>query len=523
MTAYTPPTFDSSIDIDLSKNEGTPGPVSMYPDSSRLRSALAERLGVDTDQVLVTAGGDDALFRCFLANASRRVVATTPSFEMINRYAVQVGAEIVEVPWWDGEFPIDAIAATGAEVAVVVSPNNPTGSAIDAPTLAKIAASFELVIFDAAYAEYADVDLTETALDLGNVVVVRTLSKAFGLAGLRVGYLIGPTDLISTISAFGNPYPVSSVSLRLAEEALERGATNEDETRHRRDRLAATLRELGAAPLPSQANFVLASGVDTDWLVRACASLGIGIRSFGGRPELAGCVRITVPRDDNEMLRLESALKTALDPQGLLFDLDGVLADVTDSYRATVIETARSFGVQVTPDDIERIKTEGQANDDWEVTRRLCAEAGVEVPFEEIVERFETIYHGDDARPGLKENERLLMDPTTLARLADRYRLGIVTGRPRRDTREFLSRFGLMDAFEAVVTREDAPFKPDPAPVALAMERLDVTRAWVLGDTRDDLEAARGAGAMPIAIGTAALQPAAAVLQRADDIEELLR
>jgi histidinol-phosphate aminotransferase len=523
MSVYSPPTFGSPIEIDLSKNEGVPGPASAYPDSSRLRSILADRMGVGSDQVLVTAGGDDALFRCFLANANRRIVATRPSFEMIRRYAAQVGANLTEVAWWDQDFPIDEFAGSAADVAVVVSPNNPTGSAIDAQVLAKVASRFELVVFDAAYAEFADEDLTEAALDLGNVVIVRTLSKAFGLAGLRVGYLVGPAELISSISAYGNPYPVSSVSLRMAEEALVMATAEVEGNRGRRERLSAILEQLGATPLRSQANFVLASGVEADWLVSACASLGIGIRAFPDRLELEGCVRITVPRDEVEMARLESALRTAFEPEALLFDLDGVLADVSGSYRATVIETARSFGVTIGQADIDRIKAAGQANDDWEVTRRLCVEAGVEVRFEEVVARFEAIYQGDGSGPGLKENEKLLVDGAALERLGERYSLGIVTGRPRRDTDEFLDRFGLTDRFDTVVTREDALFKPDPAPVRLAMERLDVTRAWMLGDTRDDLESARAAGALPIAVGSTELQPAATSLQRADQIEELAK
>ena len=186
---------------------------------------------------MVTAGGDDALFRCFLASAGKRVVSTTPSFEMIARYATQARVELTEVPWWDTEFPIDEVIASGSDVAVVVSPNNPTGSVIDEPVLNKIATSFGLVVLDAAYAEFADTDLTEAALSLDNVVVVRTLSKAFGIAGLRVGYLVGPADLISEISAYGNPYPVSSVSLQLAEEALESVVPDADGTRERRARL----------------------------------------------------------------------------------------------------------------------------------------------------------------------------------------------------------------------------------------------------------------------------------------------
>ena len=521
-SAYAPPSFDSPIDLDLSKNEGATGPVSRYPDASRLRTTLAGRLGLDDDQVLVTAGGDDALLRCFLANAAGRIATTAPTFEMIPRYAAQARAELTEVPWWDGPLPAAELVASGADVAVVASPNNPTGSVADETALRAISASFDLVVLDAAYAEFAEEDLTVAALRLGNVVVVRSLSKAFGLAGLRVGYLLGPPPLIAEISRYGNPYPVSSVSLEMAEETLAGGSPDLSDAARRRESLADLLAELGAAPLPSQANFVLATE-GADWLVPALAALGVAARSFPDNPILDGCARITAPRDETEMSRLESALRTVLAPDALLFDLDGVLADVTGSYRATVIAVAAAFGVVATQADIEAVKAEGDANDDWRVTQRILEESGETVPFETIVERFESIYQGAGARRGLKENERPLIDRETLAELAERYPLGVVTGRPRSDADEFLDRHGLKSLFGAVVTREDAPFKPDPAPVRLAMERLGAAAAWMLGDTRDDLESARAAGALPIAVGSAAPDLAAITLESVSQIKEILR
>jgi phosphoglycolate phosphatase len=111
--------------------------------------------------------------------------------------------------------------------------------------------------------------------------------------------------------------------------------------------------------------------------------------------------------------------------------------------------------------------------------------------------------------------------------------LAIVTGRPRADALRFLEQFDLLDVFGALVCREDAPLKPDPAPVRAALERLGVRRAWMLGDTRDDLEAARGAGVLPIGVVAAGMDPthtrldleragAACVLERVNDLEELL-
>jgi histidinol-phosphate aminotransferase len=541
---YQPPGFGAPIDLDLSKNEGratvteipvladrVPELTSRYPDVSRLREAVAARHGLAATQVLVTAGGDDALFRCLLSVSGGTVATTTPSFEMIRRYASQTRSPLVEIPWWGGDFPVSNFVGVEAAMAVVVSPNNPTGSTMDEADLGKVAAEFPFVVLDGAYLEFADEDLTSAALEMDNVVVVRTLSKAFGLAGLRVGYLLGPPDLVGVISAFGSPYSISSLSAAIAVGVLEDPANAPaifaSAVADQRARLFDLLEELECAPLPSQANFVLATDVDSGWLVAAAASLGVGLRRFDDEA-LARCVRIGIPGDRQAIDRLARTLRSVLAPQALLFDMDGVLADVRNSYRASIIATAKSFGVEVTPTDVTVAKAGGDASDDWELTRRLCVARGVDVPFEAVRERFEEIYQGTGTSPGLKTTESLLVDPIRLERWRNRWQLGIVTARPRSDAEEFLERFSISALFSTVVTREDAVSKPDPAPVRLALDRLGVEAAWMIGDTIDDIRSARGAGVVPIGLTPPGEDPvpltgAATVLARLDELEEVLR
>lgn len=543
MTAYQPPSFRAPIELDLSRNEGRPtlGGLSLdpetvaaltsrYPDTSRLKSLVAMRIGVPPEQVLVTAGGDDALFRCFLRTTGD-VVATTPSFEMISRYCDQVGTDLTEVRWWDGAFPIAGFLEVGADMAVIVSPNNPTGGVISAADLRKVSAETNLVVLDAAYTEFADEDLTPLALNLGNVVVIRTLSKAFGLAGLRVGYLLGRADLVAELGGYGSPYSLSGLSASLAADVLEDSPDRaEDFARaiaDERRALGEVLDGLGVSHLPSQANFVLLTGVDDGWLVSAAASLGVALRWFPDRPELAGCVRVTLPGEEGDFSRLVETLRSALAPEALLFDMDGVLADVSDSFRAAIVATAAEYDVEVTPELISAAKAGGNASDDWELTRGLLVTAGITATFEEVRDRFEMIYQGSDGAPGLKAAERLIPARSLLEQWASSFPLGIVTARPRKDAEEFLDRFDIADLFSAVVTREDAPSKPDPAPVRLALQRLGVSHAWMAGDTRDDIDAARGAGVVPIGVSPpgddpAPLSAAARVVSKVDEIQEVL-
>ena len=548
-TVYAPPRFDQGIDLDLSKNEGLPPPPAIlesiqdpasvmgrYPDIDLLTRRLADWHGLAREQVLVTAGGDDALFRCFLAKAGKRAVSTRPSFEMISRYAAQTGSDLVEIDWWEEPFPTaEFAAALSGDTAFVVSPNNPTGSVITESDLGEISEAASLLVLDTAYAEFADRDLTPTALEMGNVVVIRTLSKAWGLAGLRVGYLLGPTELVNEISRFGNPYPVSALSAALATERLEAGAQVEefrDEVKQERGELIDILVDLGARPLSSQGNFVLAEFTDSEWLVGAAASLGIAIRHFPDRPELDGFVRITVPGRRDLFERLIRTLSAVLAPEALIFDIDGVLADVSNSQTTAIVETAASYGVSVDRADIEAAKAEGNASDDWEITASLCARAGVKAPIAQVTERFETLYQGREGEPGLKADETALVDPIIWERWAARLPIGVVTGRPRSDAEEFLERFDLIERVSALITRDEAPLKPDPASVRLALETLGVTRAWMLGDTPDDLVAARAAGVVPIGVlapgddpdrTRRSLRAAAVILESTIDLEGLIK
>lgn len=517
---YRVPSFPGPIEIRLDGNEGpAPDPALLgaladpelmrrYPDPSGLEARLAERLGVSPDRVLVTAGADDALDRFCRAfvGEGRELILPVPTFEMIARYARVAGARIVEVPW-NGPFPAEAIlAATGERtVAVaVVSPNNPTGAVVSASELEKLAELDALLLVDCAYGEYADEDLAARAIALEKAVVLRTFSKAWGLAGLRVGYAVGSPDAITAMRAAGAPYPVSSVSLAIAARWVEEGEgavlASVERVKEERRALAALLAELGIDARPSQANFVLARFRDAG-LVRDClAGLGIAVRAFPDRPELVDALRISLPGDPDRFARLCHGLRAAVAPEAILLDLDGVLADVSASYRACIRESCATWGAEIRPEEIASAKASGDANNDWILTQRLLAARGIEASIDEVIARFESIYQGTSDAPGRWIEERLLFSAEKLRAVASRLPIGIVTGRPRADALRFLERFELLGSISCLIGLEDAPPKPDPAPVSLALRKLGVDRAWMVGDTPDDVRAARAAGVVPFGI-----------------------
>jgi HAD superfamily hydrolase (TIGR01548 family) len=528
LTAYRVPRHPAPCDLVLDGNEGRPPAPALldvlddgagellrrYPSRADLEAALAARLGVGVDQVLATCGGDDALDRACraLLGPGRVLLLPEPTFEMLHRYTAWAGGTWHSLPWPGGAWPLEgalaAIEALGDALTAiaVVSPNNPTGAVATTDDLRALSAAAPgaVLLVDQAYGEFADDDLGPTALSLPNALLFGTFSKAWGLAGARVGWVAGPAELIGWLRAAGNPYTVSGPSARLALRQLQTGepalTAFVAQVRAERASLSAQLRRHGFAVVDSQANFVFARDPRAPWLRDALAGVGISIRAWPGHPTLGDAVRITAPGDAAEHARLALAIDAALAPEAVLFDMDGVLADTSRSYRAAIQATAAHFGVDVTQDQIHAAKALGGANNDWALTQRLLAAAGVEVDLAAVTEVFEALYQGAGATPGLKQTERLLLAPEAIAALAARRPLGVVTGRPRKDALEFLDRHGLREHFQVLVCMEDAPLKPDPAPTALCLAELGVRTGWLIGDTVDDVRSARGAGVVPLGV-----------------------
>jgi len=314
----------------------------LYPWTAQLENQLAERLGVDSDRVIVTCGADDALERSVrsVCHPGSRVVLIQPTYGMVKRYAIISGAEIVTVPWWQGSFPVDEVcdaAGNDAALLFLVSPNNPTGSVVTRDELDSVATRLPrtLVLHDQAYREFSDpeYDLTETALTHPNVVLVRTFSKAWGGAGLRAGYAVGDARVIDWLRRIGQPFPVSRPTLEILEAKVTRNAEPSrervDRIRAQRDRLTEILTRLGAEPLPSQASFVAARFADAPWVRIAMASLGIAIRGFPSRSAVGDWLRTTLPGDDTAFERLVACFHTVLKPETLIVDLGGESPQVT--------------------------------------------------------------------------------------------------------------------------------------------------------------------------------------------------
>lgn len=333
---YTRPIDDQGIDLRLDSNEGPAAnsrrlataladaeAVRCYPDDRALTAALAARFGLPTSGVVLGAGLDELLDRICRAylDPDRRLVTAVPCFPMLPRYTQLAGATLLGVPWQAGAFPqaellAAAQAAGPSSVVVLTTPNNPTGLTIAAATLLDTVDALRdrLVVVDLAYVEFQSFDPTAELLQRPHILVLRTFSKGYGLAGLRVGYALGSADLIAPLRTVGSPFPVAGPSLAAAQTALELGpdAAAVARVADERAQLADVLQGLAMQVLPSEANFVFArtgAATRTQALDAALRAAGIQVRMFPkAPPPLDDAVRITCPGDAAAFERLLVAL-----------------------------------------------------------------------------------------------------------------------------------------------------------------------------------------------------------------------
>jgi histidinol-phosphate/aromatic aminotransferase/cobyric acid decarboxylase-like protein len=349
--AYVPRRRNPAIDLYLDANEGRPfpatlaaivqdiaaGSVGRYPSFADLEAAIARKWDVDPARVLVTAGGDESIARVSAARlaAGARSIVYEPAFEMFGAYARGRGADVLGLSWTD-DFPLagslEQIQDNPAVALVcLASPSNPLGLVVSRAEVMALAdacaATGTGFLFDAAYGEFASDDPSPALLARGDTYVTRTFSKAYGLAGLRMGYVISPNAAeAGLLRSLGSPYPSSGLGAHAALTALADTAGLEaaiSRVKAERAGLTAALKARGLSPSASEANFVFfRAGTVLDacggaaGFAAAMADRGIAVRSFANRPGLQDSIRISCPGDEGAFGRVLAAIDAILPVAG---------------------------------------------------------------------------------------------------------------------------------------------------------------------------------------------------------------
>jgi histidinol-phosphate aminotransferase len=296
-----------------------------YPGASyrSIREAAAGYVGLEPDQIMPGAGADELILlvgRAFMG-AGTVAVTATPTYPLYEIATAQVGARFVEVPARGPafEFPLDAVLdeARDADVVWLCVPWNPIGTSLDAGAVeAIIAATDGIVVADAAYAEFdpSGPDWTDLVERRHNLIVLRTMSKGFGLAGIRVGFAMAHPSLVAALDAVRPPGSIASISVELAVAALgvpHRMTQNVERIIEGRNELRQGLAELGLRPMSSTTNFLLTPvGAHAPQVAEEARREGLVIRTFATGP-LSEHLRFTV-RSPDEHARLFATLQRSL-------------------------------------------------------------------------------------------------------------------------------------------------------------------------------------------------------------------
>jgi histidinol-phosphate aminotransferase len=330
-----PPAGSKVIKLNTNENPYPPSPevikvlrgfegewLRRYPEptATLAREAAAGVYGVPVDWIMAANGSDEMLAllaRAFL-EPGRRIAYPTPTYSLYVNLAEMQDASMAEVPYdEDYNLPVEGLLNAQADLTFVCSPNNPSATIATLGDLERLAAGLEgVLVVDEAYTDFAD----ENALDLvsrhENVIVLRTLSKGYSLAGLRLGFGVARPGLLEGLLKIKDSYNVDSVALRLGAAAMSDQAwmkANAEKIKASRAELEMGLTHMGFDLWPSQANFLLARPPkgDAQRLYLELRDRGILVR-YWDRPRLADKVRITVGTEEENRALLQALTELLL-------------------------------------------------------------------------------------------------------------------------------------------------------------------------------------------------------------------
>lgn len=335
MSGYTPgeqPKVMDLLKLNTNENPYPPCPavlnelkkidaerLRLYPDptADKLRDAIAEVYGYERENVIVSNGSDDMLTIAFraLTDSQRPVAFLEPTYSLYPVLADLQGCQYIEIPLKE-DFSLNndlLEKAAPANLLIITRPNAPTGNCIDTDDMRNICSEFDgVVLIDEAYADFSADNCIDFVREFPNVIVSRTVSKSYSLAGLRLGFAIASPELITGMLKVKDSYNVDMLTQYLAEAAI-RDQKYLKETiakiKTSRAKLTLELKSLGFEVVDSQSNFLFASPPDADAekLFKALRDQNIIVRYFPGK-KTGKYIRITIGTEE-QLQRLVNFLK----------------------------------------------------------------------------------------------------------------------------------------------------------------------------------------------------------------------
>ncbi|RNC29445.1 MAG: Histidinol-phosphate aminotransferase 2 [Candidatus Dichloromethanomonas elyunquensis] len=297
-----------------------------YPDGSaaKVRESIGAYIGAKPEEILV-GNGSDELIQIVLntfGGRGRTLMIHPPTFSMYAAAAAITGTSVLEVPLKNGT-GLDAanMLKSGTDVIIICNPNNPTGSLFPKEEILRIVQSSEaLIVVDEAYAEFSGETMVNLIHSFPNLLIMRTFSKAFGMAALRLGYVVGNKELITSLNKVRQPFNVNTFSQQAGITALKYTSAYQEQIEMIKRETQMLYHELGQIQgikvFPTKANFLLFQPVDPDRWAAALSAKGFTVRNLGQLPGLGKSLRMSsgTPEENQAFLK---AIKEIAETEGV--------------------------------------------------------------------------------------------------------------------------------------------------------------------------------------------------------------
>ncbi len=287
------------------------------PFAQEFRRATSEALKVPADWIIVGNGSDEVLNLVIRACAEpgRKVVYPIPTYVLYSTLTQMQSAEMVEIPYTeDYRLPLAELISANGCVTFIASPNSPSGHVVSTDELRKLASSLSgVLVIDEAYVDFAEENALSLVAEFENVIVIRTLSKGYSLAGLRLGFAIANPQLLSGLYKVKDSYNIDAIACKIGAAAMSDQAYKNacaDKVKRSRTKLAGDLRGLNFQVWDSQGNFLLVQPKqkNAEYLYQSLKSKGILVRYFP-QPGINDKLRITVGTDEQNLVLVETLSK----------------------------------------------------------------------------------------------------------------------------------------------------------------------------------------------------------------------
>jgi histidinol-phosphate aminotransferase len=519
--SYTIARYEQDYILKLDMNENTlgcspfvesaikslsPADFSKYPTYGEIEDKIANFFGLETSQVVVTNGGDagiNAMYNTYV-NPEDEIIYTVPTYVMYKIDAQRVRAMIVQVPYeqkWI--YPVDKViekVSNRTKLIVISSPANPTGDIVPEEDICKIleAAPDTMLLLDEAYWRFTSREnktLKHLINKYDNLTIMHTFSKDYGLAGIRIGYLISKSDNIEQIRKSMDPFSVNIIANKAAMAAMDDQDFVQNyvnQVKESKEYVKNELKNIADEVYDSEANFIFFYvGYKQEWYHSKLIKKRIKLRRYPNNPMLEGYIRLTLGTID----QMKIVINHLKDYELIIFDIDGVLVDESQTYRKAIRCTYQYFaGKEISFEKIQEYKNKGGFNNDWKLTRHLLKLENINITMDEVINKFQEYYFNDGK--GFIAEETLLVNKELIKNLARKYKLAVFTGRPRSEALYILSKEGIKNCFDIIISMDDVPQgkgKPDPWGLEEICNKLGTRNAIYIGDMPDDIEASEAA------------------------------